>query len=148
MNNQKGITLISLIVYIVVLTIILSILSMVSEMFFTNIEYITDKGKYVSEFNKFNMYFVEDIKNNKEILQINGTNTEIIFEDGTVYTFSDKDKSIYRNKVKICKNISNCIFSKSEVLSGEITKKLVKVEMLIKGSSNLKTSNEYVLKYW
>lgn len=148
MNNQKGITLISLIVYIIVLIFVLSILSSVSEMFFSNINYITERGKYVSEFNKFNMYFIDDVKNNKDILKIDENSKEIIFEDGTIYTFSDDDKSIYRNKVKICKNISNCSFSKSEISSGGITKKIVKVEMLIKGSNDLETSNDYVLKYW
>ena len=97
------------------------------------------------------MYFVEDIKNNKEILQINETNTEIIFEDGTIYTFSNTDKSIYRNKTKICKNISNCKFSKVDVdeeQTGRMKKNIVKVQMVIKGTHTLDISNDYVLKYW
>ena len=71
MKNQKGVTLISLIIYIIVLTIIISILSLVSQSFFNNIKYITEKGKYVSEYNKFNMYFIKDVKNNKNILEVN-----------------------------------------------------------------------------
>ena len=55
MKNQKGVTLITLIVYIIVLTIVISILSMISQSFFNNIKYVTERGKYVSEFNKFNM---------------------------------------------------------------------------------------------
>lgn len=149
MSNQKGVTLISLIVYIIVLTIIISILSLVSQMFFTNIKYITEKGKYVSEFNKFNMYFIKDVKNNKDVLECKSN--KIILEDGTIYTYNSEENSIYRNKVKICNNISNCAFSISDTNkdeTGGITKKIVTVEMLIKGSKNLKSTNEYVLRYW
>lgn len=149
MSNQKGVTLISLIVYIIVLTIIISILSLVSQMFFTNIKYITAKGKYVSEFNKFNMYFIKDVKNNKDVLECKSN--KIILEDGTIYTYNSEENSIYRNKVKICNNISNCAFSISDTNkdeTGGITKKIVTVEMLIKGSKNLKSTNEYVLRYW
>ena len=149
MSNQKGVTLISLIVYIIVLTIIISILSLVSQMFFTNIKYVTEKGKYVSEFNKFNMYFIKDVKNNKDVLECKSN--KIILEDGTIYTYNSEENSIYRNKVKICNNISNCAFSISDTNkdeTGGITKKIVTVEMLIKGSKNLKSTNEYVLRYW
>lgn len=149
MKNQKGVTLISLIIYIIVLTIIISILSLVSQSFFNNIKYITEKGKYVSEYNKFNMYFIKDVKNNKNILEC--TKSRVILEDGTVYTYESEEQSIYRNKVKICNNISACNFTKTETNSketGNIKKYIIKVEMLIKGSKNLKTTNEYVLKYW
>lgn len=149
MSNQKGVTLISLIIYIIVLTIIISILALVSQMFFTNIKYITEKGKYVSEFNKFNMYFIRDVKKNKDVLECKSD--KIILEDGTIYTYNINENSIYRNKVKICNNISNCTFSLADTNpseTGGITKKIITVEMLIKGTKNLKTTNEYVLRYW
>lgn len=158
MSNQKGVTLISLIIYIIILIIIISILSLVSQMFFTNMKYITERGKYISEFNKFNMYFIKDVKNNKDIIekkedssQIIKESSQIIFEDGTIYTYNSEENSIYRNKVKICNNISNCTFSAIDTNpseTGGITKKIIKVNMLIKGTKNLKTTNEYVLKYW
>ena len=146
MNNQKGITLISIIIYIIVLTIVLSTLSVVSSVFFNNLNYITDRGKYISEFNKFNMYFIEDVKNNTDILKINNNKSEIIFDDGTIYTF--KDDSIYRNKIKICKNIKNCVFEERQDNNSGITKKIIKVKINIYGLDNLITSNDYVLKYW
>lgn len=138
MKSQKGITLMSLIIYIILLIIILSMLSALSETFFNNTKYITDKGKYLSEYNKFNMYFIEDVKNNKNIIEIG--NNKIIFEDGTSYLFANN--RIYRNKVKICNSILNTKFIYKEINE----KKIIEVEMYIKGSSKL--SNEYVLKYW
>lgn len=148
MKNQKGVTLITLIVYIIVLTIVISILSMISQSFFNNIKYVTERGKYVSEFNKFNMYFIKDIKNNKDTLEC--TQNRVVLEDGTIYTFNKEEKSIYRNKVKICNNINACNFSKEETNPQEIgkIKKIIKVKMIIKGTKNVKTTNEYVLRYW
>lgn len=143
MKNQRGVTLIALTVYIIVLILIISILSLISEMFFTNIKYIENRGKYVSEFNKFNMYFIDDVKNNTDIE--NCSDEKVIFKNGTSYTF--QDNGIYRDKVKICNNVSGK-FNFSEIESGGITKKIITVEMIIKGSQNLQITNEYVLKYW
>lgn len=143
MKNQKGVTLIALTVYIIVLILIISILSLISKMFFTNIKYIENRGKYVSEFNKFNMYFIDDVKNNVDIEICN--DEKLILKNGTSYTF--QDNGIYRDKVKICNNVSGK-FNFSEIESGGITKKIITVEMIIKGSQNLQITNEYVLKYW
>ena len=145
MKNQKGITLVSLVIYIIVLMIVLSILSVISKMFFNNLNYVTDMGKYISEFNKFNMYFIDDVKKNSDILKINKDNTQIIFQDGTIYTFVDN--SIYRNNIKICKNILSCNFQEKEEFINNINKKIIKVTMNIYGL-NIPTSNDYVLKYW
>ena len=112
MNNQKGITLVSLVIYIIVLMIVLSILSVISKMFFNNLNYVTDMGKYISEFNKFNMYFIDDVKKNSDILKINKDNTQIIFQDGKIYTFVDN--SIYRNNIKIMIQIKEKIKKNSK----------------------------------
>lgn len=145
MKSQKGITLTSLVVYIVVLLIVLGLLSNISKYFYSNTKYITDANKYVSEFNKFNMYFIEDVKNNTNLYSIK--NNQIIFEDGTMYTF-DK-KSIYRNKVEICNNIQICTFDKvEETDKNGFTKQIIKVKFAVKSSEIFAVENDYVLKYW
>lgn len=147
MKKERGITLISLIIYIIVMCMAIAILSIISNFFYSNTDYIKENSQYVSEYNKFNMYFIEDVKNNKDTYQV--TNNKIIFEDGTVYTYkADTDNSIYRNKVKICKNIAYCKFSKSETVTNNTTKNIIQVHMIIKGSKLFETTNEYVLKYW
>ena len=144
MKNQKGITLISLIMYIVLLVIVTAMLATVSSMFFSNTKYLTDSSKYASEFNKFNMYFIEDVKNNKDVYSI--SEKEIIFEDGTVYTYKNQnnDNGIYRNKIKICSNIGYCGFKKIE----EDNKKIINVHIVVNGSKLFETANNYVLRYW
>lgn len=145
MRSEKGVTLTSLIIYIVVLLVVIATLSVVSTHFYSNTSYITDMGKYIAEFNKFNMYFIEDVKNNSSLYSI--ADDKIIFEDGTIYTYSNN--SIYRNKVEICNNIYNCVFSKTEQTdSNNFTKQIVNVKLIIDGSEMFETENSYVLKYW
>ena len=120
MKSQKGITLLSLIIYIVVILVVIGTLSVVSQNFYSSSSYITEMGKYVAEFDKFNMFFIEDVKNNENIYSI--TENQIIFEDGTIYTYSEQ--SIYRNKIEICSNIYTCVFTqKEETDQNNFTKK-------------------------
>ena len=145
MKSEKGITLTSLILYIVVLLVVIATLSVISTHFYSNTSYITDMGKYIAEFNKFNMYFIEDVKNNSRLYSI--VEDKIVFEDGTIYTYSNN--SIYRNKVEICKNIYNCSFSQiEETDSNDFTKQIINVTLSIDGTEMFETENSYVLKYW
>lgn len=137
----------ALIIYLIVMCLVIGMLALVSDLFYANTNYITENAKYTSEYNKFTMYFVEDVKNNKDTYQV--TNNEIIFEDGTIYTYkAEPDNSIYRNKVKICTNIAYCQFDKTEEKTDKLIKKIIQVHMIIKGSKLFETNNEYVLQYW
>lgn len=145
MKSEKGITLTYLIIYVVLLILVVSTLSIVSTHFYSNTKYLMDNGKYVSQFDKFNMYFIEDVKNNKETYSVESN--KIVFEDGTIYTYSEN--SIYRNKVELCRNIENCIFSKlDETDDNNFTKKIINVKLSIAGENKFETENNYVLKYW
>lgn len=145
MKSEKGITLTYLIIYVVLLILVVSTLSIVSTHFYSNTKYLMDNGKYVSEFDKFNMYFIEDVKNNKETYSVDSN--KIVFEDGTIYTYLEK--SIYRNKVELCRNIESCIFSKlEETDDNNFTKKIINVKLSTAGENKFETEINYVLKYW
>ena len=148
MKSEKGITLITLVITIAVMCIVIIMLSTISSVFFSNTKYLTENSKNMSEYNKFAMFFVEDCKNNSNTYSV--TDTQITFEDGTVYTYTNtQDKSIYRNKVKICTNIGYCKFSETEKKETEkTTKKIINVHMIIEGQKYFEANNEFVLKYW
>jgi len=146
-KSEKGITLISLTIYLTAMCLVIAMLATFSNLFYSNTAFLKEESKNMSEYNKFNMYFIEDVKNNKEVSSI--TNNEIVFEDGTIYTYkASPDNSIYRNKVKICKNIAYCKFTKDEQKVNNTTKKIIDVYMIISGTNLFETSNQYVLKYW
>ena len=62
-TNQKGITLTSLVAYMSILMIVIAAMTTMSTFFFSNVSGVVDTPKYLSEFNKFTMFFVTDIKN-------------------------------------------------------------------------------------
>ena len=82
MKSEKGITLNSLIIYIILITLVLGLLVSISSYFYSNLDYVNDTGKTMFQFNKFNMYFIEDVKNNTDLYSIE--DEKIVFEDGTV----------------------------------------------------------------
>lgn len=145
MKSEKGITLLSLIIYLILLMFAIGILAIISNYFHSNLNHLSSSGKYAVEFNKFNMFFVEDVKNNTKIYSAEPH--KITFGDGTTYTFVNN--GIYRNKVKICDNIYSLIFEEERITDeNNFQKTVVKVDLAIVGDKVFRTINEYVLNYW
>ena len=144
MKSQKGVTLVALVIYIIVFTIVISILSVISSFFFSNVNFVKEQANYAPEFNKFNMFFIQDVKANKAASIIG---TTIVFEDGTKYEY--KDESIYRNDKKIAKNIRTASFEPATYTVNNVTKNLIKVNLNIGvEKKSYQKQIEYVLKYW
>lgn len=145
MKSNRGVTLTALVAYIVVFIIIITIMSFTTSNFFENIQQIKETPKYVNEFNTFCMFFIADIKDNKEIVNI--TENSLEFGDGTFYTY--KNKSIYRNDAKIARFINNFTFTQLDYVVNNFTKKIINVNATIGSGTNAITRNiDFVLKYW
>ena len=145
MKSEKGVTLTALVAYVAVFIIIIAMVTFVSSYFYKNVEKIQDSPKYISEFNKFSMFFTIDVKRNTSITSI--TSNSIEFGDGTLYTYSDN--KIYRNGERITKNVKSITFTKSEYTENEFTKSIVNVNTVIgNGSESITRSIDFVLKYW
>lgn len=147
MKSERGITLTSLVIYVIVLTILVSGLSLLSGFFFSNMSLIKDQDQYAPEFNKFAMFFIGDVKNNKSATV---TDTQVVFEDGTKYEYKESEKAIYRNDKKIAKKIQSIKFtSPTEGYKvGNTTKQTITVDMSIGGKKTFNDSIEFTLKYW
>ena len=144
MNSQKGVTLTSLVIYIAVSTIVISIMAVVSSFFFKNIDEIKKQDNYAAEFNKFNMFFINDVKRNKTAIV---EENKITFEDGTVYQYEKSQKIILRNDVKIASNVTNLTFNLANFQATQYTtKNIITVNIYLGETFN--ESIEYVLKYW
>ena len=108
MKSEKGITLIILTIYIIIFSIVIILLANLSSYIYSNLKNINDRSVDVSEINKFNMYFIEDVKTNSqaEIRTLTDSNTmQIVFQDGDIYSYVINEKSIYKNEQKIARNI-------------------------------------------
>lgn len=146
MKSQKGVTLVALVIYIIVFTIVISILSVISSFFFSNVNFVKEQANYAPEFNKFNMFFIQDVKNNKNVTVNNNT---VEFADGTRYDFNSDQKAIYRNGKAIAKNIQVAVFKPSTVTIRNTTKNIVNVNIAIGKAGSLFIKDiDYVLKYW
>lgn len=146
MKSQKGVTLIALVIYVIVLTIVVSILAMISSFFFSNVNFVKDQANYAPEFNKFNMFFIQDVKNNKNVTV---SENNIKFEDGTEYIFNLDQKAIYRNGKAIAKNVQAAVFTTTTETIRNTTKNIVNVSIAIGNTGALFTKEiDYVLKYW
>lgn len=144
MRSEKGITLTSLVIYIAAFMLILATMALISNYFFKNISTVKEPLKYVTEFNKFSMVFVQDVKNNDSCTV---TDNMIEFKDGTVYSYSGN--IIYRNGVKIAKHIKNLKFTSLTYNVDTVTKNMVNVEMTLGQKNEQITRNiDFVLKYW
>ena len=154
MKSERGITLVILVIYILMFSVVMGLLATLSNYIYSNLSYVNDNSIDVSEFNKFNMYFIEDIKTNtqaeiKETVSEEGKEIlQITFEDGDTYRYVKSEKTIYKNQQKIAKDIID--FNAEQFSNSEKGKKYIEVN--IKSGSNDEANYEkkieYVLKYW
>lgn len=145
MKSEKGVTLAALVAYITVFVIIIGIVTTISSHFYKNMGQIKESPQYITEFNKFSMFFVADVKKNTEITSISSSALE--FGDGTKYSY--KSNAIYRNDQKIAKYIKQFSFTSSDYTENDFTKKIINVTAEIGNSNEAITRNvDFVLKYW
>ena len=149
MKSEKGITLIILTIYIIIFSIVIILLANLSSYIYSNLKNINDRSVDVSEINKFNMYFIEDVKTNSqaEIRTLTDSNTmQIVFQDGDIYSYVINEKSIYKNEQKIARNIE-AFNAEGYIIDA---KKYIKVSIEIgtDDETNYTKATDYVLKYW
>ena len=129
MESQKGVTLISLTIYVVGMSVIIALIVVVSNFFYSNIEKNSDVVNPTLEYTRFNTFFSDEVTHsNIKVLECKSN--YVTFDNGVQYTFIEANKGIYRNKVKIVKDVSNCQFS----LEMENGKQIVKVVLQIADS--------------
>lgn len=144
MRSEKGVTLTALVIYIAVATVVISTMGLLSSYFYTNMKLIKTDSNYVVEYNKFNMFFVQDVKSNTTA---DVTTNSIIFEDGTKYKY--EDESIYRNDKEIATNIKSAVFSQETYQVDWTTKNIITVNLDVgEDEKSYVKQIEYVLRYW
>jgi len=144
MKSQKGVTLTSLVIYIVVVLIVLGILAVITANFQGNIKEIYSEGTNNSEIDKFNIYFLKEIKKQgNKIDEDKFLSNEVLFSTGNKYTFNSNEKCIYLNdNIKVAENIERCIFSYNS--DKEENEKTV-ITVIIKSVNGENRTIEYVL---
>ncbi len=109
MKSEKGITLISIIIYVIAMVIVVSIVAVLSRYFYRNINNSRNYVELDKQYTDINVFFTEEanLQDNK-IIEINdndGYQKWVAFSSGNQYTYIEENKSLYKNNVKIAKKI-------------------------------------------
>ena len=138
MKSEKGITTISLIIYVIVLSIVIGMVAIISGAFMDSIDEADMHIDPIEEYTTFNSYFSEEV-NHPGLEVVQCQDDYILFSNGVQYSFISQNRGIYKDKVKICRNIDSCSFSQS-IKNG---KTVITVKFNIEGQ---KRTTNYTLK--
>ena len=150
--NEKGITLTSLIIYVTVMSVVVAAISTITTYAYKNMNNIEEDGKYAVELNKFDMYFLQDIKKAETISQTSDNELIIRYKDEEendyIITYEKNYDSILRaqyniktdtsTNINICKKVTKCYFTIIE------SEKKVGVYLEINNDSSLFKNMYYV----
>lgn len=110
----------SLVIYIMAFLVILGIVGTITVFFSNNTKDISFETSSSSEYNKFNLYMLDQTKNGNKVTKPtknDKTNKYIQFSNGN--TFVKIDNILYFNKIKLCENVNEFKFSVETATNGK-----------------------------
>lgn len=139
-KGDKGITLVSLIIYVIGLIVIMGIIAFATSFYQKNVLNLNNSGEVNSEFNKFNSKMIEETKEaGNEVKSV--TENVIKFSNGDTYTLADG--KIYQNSIVVCKNVKE--FLVDYAVDGD--KQILKIYIRIgKGKVEVAKTVSYVVE--
>ena len=145
MKSEKGITLVTMVVYSIMMMIVIGIVAAIQANVNKNLANLDTIQGYVPEFNKLSMYMLDETKKeNNGIKKVSGDGFAIEFKLGNKYIYTDN--SIYKittdnKKIKICNNVKDCKFQ----YDIENNKDIVKVNLKVGETTTINQIMEYVM---
>ena len=113
MKTEKGVTLISVLVYVIAMVIVIAVIASLTGYFYSNVDINMESQDISKQYTKFNSFFTDDINKSGNIVIDSDTESEnpyIVFANKNQYTFIKNNKAIYFNQIKIATNIEKCTF--------------------------------------
>lgn len=149
MKKEKGITLVALTVYVVTFIGLMGLLAVLTTDFNSGVGKVQHSMTSPEEYNKFNVEFIRDVKSSYYTNILNaGDNITIVLDNGANYKYIKDENAIYKNQVKIAKNIVSFNAINEKSTNG---KNVIRVRITTgKNEQNIvfdKTIS-YVLRYW
>ena len=160
MKSQKGITMVSLILYVASFLVITATIAGITTFFYSNIEILDGSIASNSQYNKFNLYFLNECKkqdnkllawreseSSKDIVNLsNATTIEdkfITFKDGqgnkNSFIYNPSSNDLYYNSIKLCDQVDDFQIKVDQTTGKSILKIFIKID----GTA---FSTDYVLK--
>lgn len=135
MKKQSGITMVSLTIYILSFVIIIGIVGTITVFFNNHIKEINMSAGASSEYNKFNLYMLDQTKNGYQISKISAESAEkpyVTFsKEANSNTFVLIGNLLYFNEIKLCENVEEFKVLKEPTQNG---KEMLKTYLNINGT--------------
>ena len=143
MKNQKGITLMALTIYLIIFILVVSVVATITSYFYSNVVTFDETTKSYSEINKFNMFFLQDLKDDNILIQtIPNQNSIILYNKENLETinYTAENNGIYRNGLLIAKNIEDMRFQ----ISSE-NNNILEIIITTAGKNNVAKTMKYAI---
>ena len=143
MKKQEGITLAYLVIYIAVMLIVITTMSAIIANFYNNTDRVQGDIEEIIKFNKFNNYFVKEVKANNNKVDTIKEDKYILFSSGNSFSFSNN--AVYFNNIEICDKVKSMQIKKGKDGDGiDNTIVYIKLEFeKFKKAINYKIENIY-----
>lgn len=106
MKKNRGVTLISLIIYIILTIMVLGMLTVLVTHFKENLNDISETTNPIVEFDKLNLQLLKETKLEGNTID-EKEKTKIVFRNGNTYTYVPKDRTVYLNEnIKVAEDIA------------------------------------------
>ena len=129
MKKQSGVTLVSLVIYVAVMILVLGMMSTIITDFYENTTNLGWDVQQIVEFNKFNTYFLKEIKTtNNSVKFVREDKMYIEFESGNSF-LKHNDAIYFNNSIKICDGVESLTFNVTK-LDGQY-ENVIKVNLTI-----------------
>ena len=147
MKKERGITLVSLVMYVVVLTVVIELVMLFNGDFYPKIASLNEENILAENFDKFNLSFLKDVKESAtaSIVQKN-SDIVIALSNGAHYYYVEQDGAIYREKIKIVDNINSFSVNYYSLSN----KNILRVGIIFGENENKQFGRtiNYILNYW
>lgn len=116
MKSNKGITIISLLVYIIVLTIVIGTISTLMKYFYKNEEESFIAEKTSGQYSRLIAYITDDVNSGRvNNVEVSDSNISLTFNDNSVHQYQYSDGKIYNiigknKKIEICSDVTSASF--------------------------------------
>ena len=116
MKSNKGITIISLLIYLIVLTIVIGTISTLMRYFYNN-----EKESYIAEnssgqYARLIAYITDDVNSGKITnVEVSTSDIQLTYNDNSIHQYQYIDGKIYNiigtnKKIEICSDVTSALF--------------------------------------
>ena len=140
MRKEKGITLISLVIYIMGIIVIMSVVGTLMSFYNNNVIKLNDTSDVNMELSKFTAKMIEETKEaGNAITEIAGTT--IKFNNGNIYTY--QDNKIYENSIVVSQYVKEFL----PELETDGNKQMLRIYIVLeKGNTKIEKNLSYVIE--